>query len=183
MKKLNKVVVFFCFILTVFSCSSDDENNSQEQEQQSTNVITLNTETYVVNSVFVEPSIGGSTFVSLINKSETEVLDALNNGTQLDNVNIFTIRINQNPLVEQTYNFSDMPSLQFEVNAQFIDGELEDGNILLDRNNSDNNLNVNSGNLTLDLYTTDQIEINFQFTRNDETIINGNYTGRYLYYD
>lgn len=183
MKKLNKVVVFFCFILTVFSCSSDDENNSQEQEQQSTNVITLNNETYVVNSVFVEPSIGGSTFVSLINKSKTEVLDALNNGTQLDNVNIFTIRINQNPLAEQTYNFSDMPSLQFEVNAQFIDGELEDGNILLDRNNSDDNLNANSGSITISSLTTDTINFSFEFTRNDGEIVNGNFNGNFLMYD
>ena len=181
MKKLNKVVVFFCFILTVFNCSSDDDNNIEEP--QNTNVITLNNETYVVSSVIVEPALGNSTFVSFINKNETEFLDAINNGTQLDNVNVFNIRISQSPLAEQIYSFSDMSNFQFEENAQIIDGELEDGDILLDRNNSNTNLNASTGSLTLEVYTTDQIEISFQFTRNDGVIVNGTYKGDYLYYD
>lgn len=181
MKKLNTLVILFCLALTVISCSSDDDNNTEES--QSTNVITLNNETYVVNTVFVEPSIGDNTFVSFINKTETEFIDAIYSGTQLDNVNVFTIRINQSPLGEQTYSFSDMPSFEFEVNSQMINGELEDGTLLLDKNNADTNLSASTGSLTLDLYTTDQIEINFQFTRNDGTIINGTYKGNYVYYD
>lgn len=181
MKKLNKFLFLFCFALTVFNCSSDDDNNTQET--QSANVITLNNQTYTVNTVIVEPSIGDNTFVSFINKTETEFFDAINNGTQLDNVNIFTIRVNQSPLAEQTYSFSDMPSFQFEENAQVINGELEDGTLLLDKNNADTNLSASTGSLTLDLYTNDQIEINFQFTRNDGAIINGTYQGNYVYYD
>ena len=181
MKKLNKLVILFCLALTVISCSSDDDNNTEES--QSTNVITLNNETYVVNTVFVEPSIGDNTFVSFINKNETEFLDAINNGTQLDNVVVFNIRINQSPLAEQTYSFSDMSNFQFEENAQIINGELEDGDTLLDSNNSNTNLNASAGSLTLEVYTTDQIEISFQFTRNDGVIVNGTYKGDYLYYD
>ncbi|WP_417857628.1 hypothetical protein [Xanthomarina gelatinilytica] len=181
MKKLNKLVILFCLALTALNCSSDDDNNTEQP--QNTNVITLNNETYVVNSVIVEPALGDNTYVSFSNKTETELLDAINNGTQLDNVNIFGIRINQSPLAEQTYSFSDMSNFQFEENAQIINGELEDGNILLDNNNADTNLNASTGSLTLELYTTDQIEISFQFTRNDGIIINGSYKGSYISMD
>lgn len=179
MKKLNKLVILFCLALTALNCSSDDDNNTEQP--QNTNVITLNNENYVVSSVIVEPALGDNTFVSFINKNETEFLDAINNGTQLDNVNVFNIRINQSPLAEQTYSFSDMSNFQFEENAQIINGELEDGDILLDRNNSNTNLNASTGSLTLELYTTDQIEISFQFTRNDGTEISGTYNGNFLY--
>lgn len=179
MKKLNKLVILFCLALTALNCSSDDDNNTEQP--QNTNVITLNNETYVVNSVIVEPALGDNTYVSFSNKTETELLDAINNGTQLDNVNVFGIRINQSPLAEQTYSFSDMSNFQFEVNAQIINGELEDGDTLLDNNNSNTNLNASTGSLTLELYTTDQIEISFQFTRNDGTEISGTYNGNFLY--
>ena len=86
MKKLNKLVILFCLALTALNCSSDDDNNTEQP--QNTNVITLNNETYVVNSVIVEPALGDNTYVSFSNKTETELLDAINNGTQLDNVNI-----------------------------------------------------------------------------------------------
>lgn len=181
MKKLNKLVILFCLALTVLNCSSDDDNNTEQP--QNTNVITLNNETYVVNSVFVEPSVGDNTYVSFINKTETEFLDAINNGTQLDNVDAFNLRINQSPLAEQTYSFSDIPDYEFSVNSQIINGELQDGDILLDRNNSNTNLNASTGSLTLESYTTDQIEISFQFTRNDGVIVNGTYKGDYLYFD
>ena len=181
MKKLNKLVILFCLALTALNCSSDDDNNTEQP--QNTNVITLNNETYVVSYVIVEPAAGDNTFVSFINKNETEYLDAVNNGTQLDNVDAFELRINQSPLAELTYSFSDIPDYQFSVNSQIINGELEDGDILLDRNNSNTNLNASTGSLTLESYTTDQIEISFQFTRNDGVIVNGTYKGDYLYYD
>lgn len=181
MKKLNKLVILFCLALTVLNCSSDDDNNTEEP--QGTNVITLNNETYVVNTVIVEAVSGNSTFVSLVNKSETEVIDAIDNGTQLNGVNVFNMRIAQNPLGEQTYSFSEIPNYDFSVNSQIINGELEEGDILLDRNNADTNLNASTGSFTLDYYAIDQIEFSFQFTRNDGTVINGNYKGDYLYYD
>ena len=181
MKKLNKLVILFCLALTVFSCSSDDDNNTQQL--QNTNVITLNDQVYAVNTVMIEPSIGDNTYVSLINKNEIEFLDAINNGTQLDNVNVFNMRINQSPLGEQTYNFSDISNFEFSINGQILNGELEEGDILLDRNNADTNLNASTGSFTLDYYAIDQIEFSFQFTRNDGTVINGNYKGDFVYYD
>ncbi|WP_338733534.1 hypothetical protein [Mangrovimonas cancribranchiae] len=180
MKKINKLLILFCLALTVFSCSSDDDNT---QQPQGTNVITLNNETYVVNTVIVEPSVGGNTFISLINKSEAEVFDAIDNGTQLNNINVFNMRINQSSLGEQTYSFSDISNFEFSVNAQIINGELENGDILLDRNNVDTNLNASTGSFTLDLYAVDEIELSFQFTRNDGKIINGSYKGSYISMD
>jgi hypothetical protein len=166
-------------IVTLFvSCSSDDNNT---QKPKSSHVITLNNETYVVNTVIVEPAAGDNTFISLINKTESEFLDAINNGTQLNNVNVFNMRINQSPLGEQAYGFSDIPNFEFFENAQIINGELEDGNILLDNNNADTNLNASTGSFTLDLYANDQIEFSFQFTRNDGTEISGTYNGSFLY--
>lgn len=181
MKKISKLIILFCLTLTVFSCSSDDDNNTEGP--QSTNVITLNNETYVVNTVIVEPALENNTYVSLINKSEAEVFEAINNGTQVSDVNTFNMRISQNPLGEQTYSFSDISNFEFSVNGQIINGELEDGDILLDKNNADTSLNASTGSFTLDYYAIDQIEFSFQFTRNDGTVINGNYKRDFVYYD
>ena len=181
MKKISKLIILFCLTLTVFNCSSDDDNNTEEP--QSTNVITLNNETYDVNTVIVEPALENNTYVSLINKSEAEVFDAINNGTQLNDVNVFNMRITQNPLGEQTYSFSNISNFEFSINGQIINGELEDGDILLDKNNADTSLNASTGSFTLDYYAIDQIEFSFQFTRNDGTVINGSYKGDFVYYD
>jgi len=176
MKKL-KYFAFAVLVILSASCSSDDDNSGSNNE----NNITVGESVYEMKTAIVEPSIGNTVYLSLTNSTEAEVTASLN-GTMLNNVDLFFARINTPDLTPNgTYNLSEISSLEFVVNGNFINAEFENGFSQFYKSGSNADLEVTSGSITVADYDVDAISLSFSFTRADGEEITGTYEGAYLY--
>ena len=122
MKHIKRFAFAILVILSV-SCSSDDDNSGSQNE----NNITVGASVYEMKTAMVEPSIGNKIYLSITNKTEDEITSAIN-GTTLNNVDMFSARINALDLTPNTtYNLSEISSLAFVVNGDFIGADFENG--------------------------------------------------------
>ncbi|APY12250.1 hypothetical protein BWZ22_13895 [Seonamhaeicola sp. S2-3] len=176
MKNIQRLALAILVILSV-SCSSDDDNSGSNNE----NNITVGESVYEMKTVTVEPSIGNTVYLSLTNSTEAEIV-AASDGTTLSNVDLFTARINAPNLTPNgTYNLSEISSLEFVVNGNFINAEFENGFSQFYKSGSNADLEVTSGSITVTDYDVDAISLSFSFTRADGEEITGTYEGAYLY--
>ncbi|MCI2228606.1 hypothetical protein MC378_05460 [Polaribacter sp. MSW13] len=174
MKRIKLLTFVFLTILTI-SCSSDDDSSSNNE-----NNITLGTSVYEMNTAIVEPTLNNSVFLSLTNSTEAQI-EASFEGTTLNNVDYFTARISYPDLTSNvTYDLSDLSNLEFIVNGDVIDAEYENGFSQFYKSGSDPDLEVTQGSITVTNYSTDNLTLTLNFTRNDGTEISGTYEGSFI---
>ncbi|GAA3792746.1 hypothetical protein GCM10022271_26340 [Corallibacter vietnamensis] len=177
--KVLKFLYLIVIVAFVVSCSSDDDTVIPFVTAPQNNV-TVGESVFEMKSAIISSSIGNNTYIQLTNKTETELLANMNDGTNLYDVDFMVIRLNQDPLGETTYTFSDMLDYDFMIDGDIIYGEYEDGITLLAENHSDTNLEAVSGSVTITYYAVDRIDLTFEFERNDGTIITGSYSGSFI---
>ncbi|NJX16290.1 hypothetical protein [Tamlana crocina] len=175
MKLLKHISIAILMICANVSCTSNDDANTE-----GINVVKVGDNVYNVNSVIIEPSFN-RTFLQLTNKTEVEVMGAINQGQALNNFDVLNITINDDPLGELSYNFNSILNYEFLIDASLEAGDLEGGETLLE--SGDNHFEATSGSISITYYSVDRIEFSFEFERNDGTLISGGYKGSYIYLD
>ncbi|WP_425075312.1 hypothetical protein [Psychroserpens sp. S379A] len=174
MKHLKHFTIVLLAII-VSSCASDDSSNASEN-----NFISVGESSYEMRAAIIEPTLN-SVFLSLTNSTEAETTASFE-GTTLNNVDYFSARINHFDLSSgETYNLSDISSLEFVVNGDVINSEFENGFSQFYKSGTNADLEVTSGSITIIDYTVDSISLSFSFTRGDGTEITGTYEGGFLY--
>lgn len=177
MKSL-KYFAIALFALVMTACTSDDSSDANSYE----NNITIEASTYPMNSALVETSFN-SVFLNLTNFTEAQIEDSFT-GATINNVDLFSIKINDFDFTpNKTYEFSEISSLEFIVNGSIVNGEYEEGFFQFYKSGSNSNLEITDGSLTIIDYDVDNILLTFTFTRNDGTLISGQYKGSYIYLD
>ncbi len=177
MKSL-KYFAIALFALVMTACTSDDSSDANSYE----NNITIEASTYPMNSALVETSFN-SVFLNLTNITEGQIEDSFT-GVTINNVDLFSIQINDFDFTpNKTYEFSEISSLEFIVNGSIVNGEYEEGFFQFYKSGSNSNLEITDGSLTIIDYDVDNILLTFTFTRNDGTLISGQYKGSYIYLD
>jgi len=177
MKHIKRFAFVFLVILSV-SCSSDDDNSGSQNE----NNITVGASVYEMKTAIVEPaSIGQYVYLSVSNKTEAEITAAIN-GTTINNVDLFTARINALDLTpNRTYNLSEISSLEFIVDGDFIGADFENGVSQFYLGDGTSDLRVVDGSITVTDYAVEAISLSFSFTRADGKDITGSFEGAFLY--
>ncbi|MDN3492146.1 hypothetical protein [Winogradskyella bathintestinalis] len=176
MKHIKRFAFAILVILSV-SCSSDDDSSSSQNE----NNITVGASVYEMKTAMVEPSIGNKIYLNITNKKEDEITAAIN-GTTLNNVDMFSARINALDLTPNiTYNLSEISSLEFVVDGEFIGADFENGLSQFYLGDGTSDLRVVDGSITVLDYAMETISLSFSFTRADGEEITGIYKGAYLY--
>ncbi|WP_054851245.1 hypothetical protein [Olleya sp. ITB9] len=181
---MKTIKILYLSLLVVFftACSSDDDDNSIENNTV-TNKITVGDSEFEMKTAIVEPTLNNSVFLSLTNNTQAQI-EASYNGTTLNNVDYFYARINHSDLTSnETYDLSEISSLEFIVNGDIIDAEYENGFIQFYKSGSNPDLEVTQGSITVTNYSTDNLTLTFNFVRNDGTEISGNYNGILLSLD
>ncbi|GAA4244142.1 hypothetical protein [Winogradskyella damuponensis] len=177
MKHIKRFTFAILVILSV-SCSSDDDNSGSQNE----NNITVGASVYEMKTAIVEPaSIGHYVYLSVSNKTEAEITAAIN-GTTINNVDLFTARINALDLTpNRTYNLSEISSLEFIVDGDFIGADFENGVSQFYLGDGTSDLRVVDGSITVTDYAVEAISLSFSFTRADGKDITGSFEGAFLY--
>ncbi|MFD1015357.1 hypothetical protein [Winogradskyella rapida] len=177
MKHIKRFAFAILVILSV-SCSSDDDNSGSQNE----NHITVGASVYEMKTAIVEPaSIGHYVYLSVSNKTEAEITAAIN-GTAINNVDLFSARINALDLTpNRTYNLSEISSLEFVVDGDFIGADFENGVSQFYLGDGTSDLRIVDGSITVIDYAVEAINLTFTFTRADGVVISGDYKGSFIY--
>ncbi|WMI65333.1 hypothetical protein RBH94_14870 [Aestuariibaculum sp. YM273] len=174
--RILKVVTLVLSSFILLSCSSDDN------KEKARGIIVIGEDQFEVKSAFLGVSFG-NTFIELSNKSSDEVMSSLSSGASLQGVDFMHFRINQASIGETTYNLNELNDFDFTVNGEIFEAEFEGGVTVLSKNDINNNLEANSGSITITYYSVDRIEFTFEFERKDGTTIYGSYNGEYTTID
>ena len=176
MKKLNLVLSIFIGI-TIFSCSSDDNSNTNDtQSGFNYNGVFYPTSNLYLNYINDEPS---DTSISLIMVSENLIDNCENNDVDYVLLQFSTTSADV-ILEEMTYTDLDYDFFDYVVfnNGVFnSDCDLIDSEMIF--NDSTDSLMADSISLTINSINDNNIDLNYSMTREDGSIINGNYIGSY----
>ncbi len=179
MKNIKHLVLLTMLAILAVSCSSDDDHSGSTYSE---NNITVGTSVYEMKTAIVEPaSIGHYVYLSVSNKTEAEIIAAIN-GTTINNVDLFSARINALDLTpNRTYNLSEISSLEFVVDGDFIGADFENGVSQFYLGDGTSDLRIIDGSITVIDYAVEAISLSFSFTRADGKDITGSFEGAFLY--
>lgn len=171
MKYLHSLITL-CVILVTLSCSSDDDNNNDSQ-----NALVIGDNAYPIASVFIETR-NENTILNFQNKSESELINAIENGVTLNNFNYSYVLVNQNPLTSGSYGNAEVTEYEFILDATLDGGELNDGEFVLEDGSS--TLSANTIDATIHSITDTFIDMTITFLRQDGVEIKASYKGSYF---
>lgn len=161
-----------CVLSMTISCSSDDDNNSNTQ-----NLLTVGEEVYPIRSVFIETR-NDNTILNFQNKSESELMNAIENGVTLNDFNYSYVLINQNPLVSGIYGITEITEYEVILDATINAGELNNGIFVLEDGSS--TVTATTIDATIHTITDTFLDVSITFLRQDGVEIKVSYSGAYF---
>ena len=168
MRKIS--ILLFCALL-VFSCSSDDDENVENNN--SNNSFTFNGTSFNLSNVFLNDentTDDNSSDIAIIMSNINLLTESQPNGVNYVYFDFQGVEL-------ETGTINNIPDYTILENASFTNSEIENGNTILDDTVSGfmaTNTTVNINSLS-----SNQIDFDFSFTREDGEIITGNYSGNY----
>ncbi len=163
-------LTLFCAIL-VFSCSSDDDNSNDSTNFN--NTFTINGSSYSVTNVYLNDE-------NIVDNNPSDIAIIMSNidlltMSQPNGVNYVYFDFQGVELQVGTItNILDYTILE---NASFTNSEIDNGNTILDDTKS--GFMATNTSVTINSLSSNQIDFDFSFTREDGQIIAGNYSGDY----
>lgn len=154
------------------ACSSDDDNNSNTQ-----NILKVGDETYPISSVFVETR-NDNTILNFQNKSESELMNAIENGVTLNDFNYSYVLINQNPLTSGIYGITEVIEYEVILDATINAGELNEGIVVLEDDSA--TISATAIDATIHSITDTFLDVSITFLRQDGVEIKASYSGTYF---
>lgn len=171
MKYLQSLFML-CVLSMTISCSSDDDNNSNTQ-----NVLTVGEGVYPIRSVFIETR-NDNTILNFQNKSESELMNAIENGVTLNDFNYSYVLINQNPLTSGMYDNANINEYEVILDATINAGELNEGIVVLEDDSA--TISATAIDATIHNITDTFLDISITFLRQDGVEIKASYSGTYF---
>lgn len=153
------------------SCSSDDNQNTNQ------NLLTVGEETFAIESVFIETR-NDNTILNFQNKSESEIINAIENGETLNNFDFSYVLINQNPLTSGIYSITEVIEYEVILDATINAGELNNGILVLEDGSS--TIGATTVEATIHSITDTFLDISITFLRQDGVEIKVSYSGAYF---
>jgi hypothetical protein len=177
MKKIKLFTILIISLLTS-SCASDDNQDQNPDNQIGFN---YNNTFYSTTTLYLNYTDSGPTNSSI---SLIMVNKNLRQNCEANEVNYVLIEfatssldiiLEQKTYTSSEYNFFDY--VVFENGVFNSDCDLTESDMIL--NDSMNNLKASPITLTINSIDSNNINLNFSLTREDGTIISGNYSGNY----
>ena len=170
--KYFKSLFILCVLSITIACSSDDDNNSNTQ-----NILKVGDETYPIASVFIE-SRNDYTFINFLNKSESVIINATENGEILNDLNYSSVLINQSPLASGMYGLTEITEYEVILDATINAGELNEGIVVLEDDSA--TISATAIDATIHSITDTFLDISITFLRQDGEEIKISYSGAYF---
>ena len=169
MRKIS--ILLFCALL-IFSCSSDDGEDIENTN--SNNSFTIDGTSFNLSNVFLNDentTDDNPSDIAIIMSNINLLAESQPNGVNyvyfdFQGVELETGTIN---------NITDYTILE---NASFTNAEIDNGNTILD--DTANGFMATNTSVTINSLSSDQIDFDFSFSREDGAIITGNYSGNYI---
>ena len=170
--KYFKSLFILCVLSMTIACSSDDDNNSNTQ-----NILKVGDETYPIASVFIETR-NDNTILNFQNKSESELMNAIENGVTLNDFNYSYVLINQNPLTYGIYGITEVIEYEVILDATINAGELNEGIVVLEDDST--TMSATTIDATIHSITDTFLDVSITFLRQDGVEIKVSYSGTYF---
>lgn len=170
--KYFKSLFILCVLSMTIACSSDDDNNSNTQ-----NILKVGDETYPIASAFIETR-NDNTILNFQNKSESEVMNFIENGVTLNDFNYSSVLINQSPLASGMYGLTEITEYEVILDATLNEGELNEGIVVLEDDSA--TISATAIDATIHSITDTFIDISITFLRQDGEEIKISYSGAYF---
>jgi len=172
MKKLKLIVVLLISISFNF-CSSNDET---EPVIDTTNGFVFNGDFFSVDNAFIKDD-------NIVDNTPANIsivlsnVDILSENPKSGGVNYFHFAIEATTVVTGT--ISPVSIYTLRENTNYNDLLITDGNTILGHDDARIKNRAVSSSITIHSITTNEIDLDFKFTREDGKIITGNYSGNY----
>lgn len=172
MKNLKLIIVLLISI-SFNSCSSNEET---EPVIDTTNGFVFNGDFFAVDNAFIKDD-------NIIDNTPSNIsiilsnVDIFSENPKSTGVNYFHFAIEATTVVAGT--ISPVSKYTLRENTNYKDLIITDGNTILGHDDARIKNRAVSSFITIHSITTDEIDLDFQFTREDGEIITGNYNGNY----
>jgi uncharacterized protein YcfL len=168
---MKKTLIFLLSFALITGCSSDDKQVDNEEENQ--NGFTYNDSFFSAGNVYVNDE-------NIENDEQSDI------AIIMSNVDLFTV--NQNSNVSFVYfdfkgveiqegTITNVTDYRIVYDASVNDSRVENGMTII--NDTEDGLTASSANIVINSVSTNQIEFEFIFIKEDGNVINGNYSGGY----
>ena len=166
---MRNILILLFSALLAFSCSSDDSN----ENNNSNNEFTFNGMSFSISNVYLNDentTDNNPSDIAIIMSNINLLTENQSNGVNYIYFDFQGVELETGALT----NISDYTILE---NASFENSEIDNGNTILD--DTENGFMALSTTININCLSSNQIDFDFSFTREDGEIINGNYSGNY----
>ena len=168
MKKLNLFALISIIFIFFSSCSNDNENNNSE------NRFTFNGTSYIISNVYLNDentTDNNPSDIAIIMSNINLLTDSQPSGVNYLYFDFQGIE----PAIGSITNIQDYNIIE---NASYENSEIGNGTTILD--DSEIGYTATNTSVNINSISSNQIDFDFSFTREDGEIINGNYSGSYI---